>query len=117
MRISDWSSDVCSSDLDEIAEKAIAAFGLAFSKRADNSGLHEPLLRWTDFTLRYVAPTPRQILISDKFPVTLPAQAQQGLHRIEQLLMRGEDVNAYQGNSLTHFQDTSRSEEKTYELK
>lgn len=102
-------------DVDEIAEKAIAAYGLEYSKSADNNGLHAAVLRWADFALRYVAPTPRQIVLSDKFPLTLPPEPEQGLHRIERMLINGEDINAYQSRTLTEFNDTSgrKSQKRT----
>lgn len=95
-------------DIDEIAKKAIAAYGLTFTQSA-KPDLSEPLLRWADFTMRYIAPVRRQILVSKKFPLALPPEPEVGLHRIEQLLIWGDDVNPYQSRTLTQFNDTSGS--------
>lgn len=96
-------------DVDEIAEKAIAAYGLTFTQSAQTD-LNEPLLRWADFALRYIPPAPRQILVSNKFPIkNLTPEAEAGLHRIEQLFIEGGDVNPYQSKTLTRFNDTSSS--------
>ena len=98
-------------DIDEISEKAIAAYGLTFTQSA-KSDLNEPLLRWVDFTLRYIPPVRRRILVSNKFPLKLPPEPEVGLHRIEQMLIWGEDVNPYQSKTLTQFNDTSGQKRK-----
>lgn len=99
-------------DIDEFAEKAIAAYNLTFTQSAQ-AGLNEPLLRWVDFTLRYIAPIRRRILASSNFPLwNLPSEAEIGLHRIEQLLIWGGDVNPYQSKTLTRFNDTSSSNDQ-----
>ncbi|HFX6059754.1 TPA: hypothetical protein ACIE7L_005447, partial [Escherichia coli] len=54
-------------DIDEISEKGIQAFGLLYDE-SGHSNLHDPLLRWCDFLLRYIAPQKRIILKSDRFP-------------------------------------------------
>ena len=100
-------------DIDEIALKAIAAFGLTFDQTAPpNGGLNDPLLRWVDFTTRYIPMIPRQIQTSNKFPLRLPAEVEVGLHRIEHLLIHGGDVNPYQSKGLTLFNDTSGTKEQ-----
>ena len=76
----------------EIAEKAIEAFGLSYDKTA-HSNLHDPLLRWCDFVLRYIPPAKRLIYKSDRFPVSVSDDAKIGLKRIEYLLTAGGDVN------------------------
>lgn len=99
-------------NIDEFAEKAIAAYGLTFTQSAQ-ADLNEPLLRWVDFMLRYIPPARRQILASSKFPLwNLPPDAEIGLHRIEQLLIWGGDVNPYQSKTLTRFNDTSSSNDR-----
>lgn len=98
--------------VDELAQKAIAAYGLTFTQTAQ-ADLSEPLLRWTDFTLRYIAPAQRQIVISSKFPINnLPSDAEAGLHHIEQLILSGGEVNPYQSRTLTQFNDTSGTKSK-----
>ncbi|CAG9425420.1 hypothetical protein NVI2019_PEGOAJLN_02500 [Providencia alcalifaciens] len=98
-------------EIDEIAEKAIEAFELSYVKTA-HSNLHDPLLRWCDFLLRYIAPTKRTILKSDRFPIDISDEAKVGLQRIEDLFIAGGDVNSYQSKTLTLFNDTSGKKEK-----
>lgn len=95
----------------EIAEKAIEAFGLSYDKTA-HSNLHDPLLRWCDFVLRYIPPAKRLIYKPDRFPVSVSDDAKIGLKRIEYLLTAGGDVNPYQSKTLTLFNDTSSKKEK-----
>lgn len=93
-------------EIDEIAGKAIEAFELSYVKTA-HSNLHDPLLRWCDFVLRYIAPTKRMIIKSDRFPVNISDDSKVGLQRIEGLFTTGGDVNPYQSKTLTLFNDTS----------
>lgn len=93
-------------EVDEIAEKAIDAFGLSYDKTAPEN-LHNPLLRWCDFILRYIPNATRHVYKSDKFPAFIPKEAEKGLKRIEELFIAGGDVNPYQSKSLTLFNDTS----------
>uniref|UniRef100_E1TBU0 Uncharacterized protein n=1 Tax=Burkholderia sp. (strain CCGE1003) TaxID=640512 RepID=E1TBU0_BURSG len=95
-------------DVDQVAEKAIAAYDLTFTQTSQ-ADLNEPLLRWIDFASRYIPQARRQILASNKFPLKLPPDAETGLHRVEQLLIWGGDVNPYQSKTLTRFNDTSGS--------
>lgn len=98
-------------DIDEVAEKAIEAFELTYVKSA-HSNLHDPLLRWCDFALRYIVPQKRTIYKSDRFPVNISDDAKTGLQRIEDLFIAGGDVNPYQSKTLTLFNDTSGKKEK-----
>ncbi|CAI0965107.1 hypothetical protein [Serratia proteamaculans] len=98
-------------EIDEIAEKAIEAFELSYVKTA-HSNLHDPLLRWCDFLLRYIAPAKRTIIKSDRFPVNISDDSKAGLQRIEDLFTAGGDVNPYQSKTLTLFNDTSGKKEK-----
>lgn len=98
-------------EVDEIAERAIKAFGLSYVKTA-HSNLHNPLLRWCDFVLRYIPPTKRTIYKSDRFPVNISDCAKVGLQRIEDLFTTGGDVNPYQSKTLTLFNDTSGKKQK-----
>lgn len=97
-------------EIDEIAEKAIEAFELTYVKTA-HSNLHDPLLRWCDFLLRYIPPAKRTILKSDRFPVQTSDDSEVGLQRIEELFITGGDVNPYQSKTLTLFNDTSGKKE------
>lgn len=98
-------------EIEEIAQKAIEAFELSYDKTA-HSNLHDPLLRWCDFFLRYIAPEKRIIKKSDRFPVNISDDAKVGLKRIEDLFTVGGDVNPYQSKTLTLFNDTSGKKEK-----
>ncbi|VAE22131.1 MULTISPECIES: hypothetical protein [Enterobacteriaceae] len=98
-------------DIDEVAEKAIESFELTYVKSA-HSNLHDPLLRWCDFALRYIVPQKRTIYKSDRFPVNISDDAKTGLQRIEDLFIAGGDVNPYQSKTLTLFNDTSGKKEK-----
>ncbi|WP_105621464.1 hypothetical protein [Cronobacter malonaticus] len=97
-------------EIDEIAEKAIEAFELSYVKTA-SSNLHDPLLRWCDFLLRFIPPAKRTILKSDRFPVQISDDSKVGLQRIEELFTTGGDVNPYQSKTLTLFNDTSGKKE------
>lgn len=98
-------------EIDEVTEAAIEAFGLSYNKTA-HSNLHDPLLRWCDFILRYISPSSRTIHKSDLFPVNISDDAKIGLQRIEDLFISGGDVNSYQSKTLTFFNDTSGKKEK-----
>ncbi|MDK1895510.1 hypothetical protein [Klebsiella sp. K4-172] len=98
-------------EVNKIAQIAIDAFGLSYEKTAD-SNLHEPLLRWCDFVLRYIPPIKRYIYKSDKFPINISDDAKIGLQRIEELFVTGGNVNPYQSKTLTIFNDTSGKKEK-----
>lgn len=93
-------------DINEIAEKGIQAFELSYSE-SGHSNLHEPLLRWCDFILRYIPPMKRDVFKSDRFTKNIPDDAKAGLQRIEGLFTSGGDVNPYQSKTLTLFNDTS----------
>lgn len=98
-------------EIDEISEKAIEAFELSYDKTA-SSNLHDPLLRWCDFVLRYIPPAKRTVYKSDRFPVTISDDAKIGLQRIENLFINGGNVNPYQSKTLTLFNDTSSKKNK-----
>jgi hypothetical protein len=92
-------------DVDRIATDFINDYGLKFEEEL--AGLSEPLLRWLDFTTRYIAPTPRAVLLSNRFPKTFPPQVEAALLVIEQLFKSGQDVNPYQSKGLILHNDTS----------
>lgn len=98
-------------EVNEIAEIAINSFGLSYDKTGHNN-LHDPLLRWSDFILRYIPPAKRIILKSDRFPVKISNDAKVGLRRIEKLLTSGGNVNAYQSKTLTLLNDTSGKKDR-----
>lgn len=100
--------DLCSQfqkDVNEISQGFIDAYGLKFEKQIQN--LSEPIGRWIDFVMRYVPAQPRNIVYSNKFPMTLSQEAQDGLNVIESHIRNGHDLNPFQGRGLIDFNDTS----------
>ena len=93
------------SDVDRIATEFINDYGLRFEEEL--AGLSEPLLRWLDFRTRYIAPMPRSVLMSNRFPKTLAPQAESALKAVEELFKTGKDVNPYQSKGLMLHNDTS----------
>lgn len=98
-------------DVKEISVRGIQSFELSYEE-SGHSNLHDPLLRWCDFLLRYIAPVKRLVLKSDRFPANISDGAKAGLQRIEGLFTAGGDVNPYQSKTLTLFNDTSGRKEK-----
>lgn len=64
-------------------------------------------MRWLDFHLRFIQSKPRSIILSNKFPMRLPASVEAGLHRLEKVIMTGDDLNPYQYKTLFRFHDVS----------
>ncbi|WP_235148166.1 hypothetical protein [Providencia rettgeri] len=102
-------------DINDLAEKAIEAFNLAYKKTA-HSNLHDPLIRWCDFILRYIPNAKRKIYKSDRFPVNISDEARIGLQRIEDLFINGGNVNPYQSKTLTLNNDTSDKNKKNEQM-
>jgi hypothetical protein len=95
-------------DLDSIAANLIRGYQLKFSQAVGN--LSSPLLRWLDFTMRYVDQRPRQIALSDKFPKAgLPLSTQSALAQFIRRVETGQDLNPFQGRGLILRNDTSGS--------
>jgi hypothetical protein len=92
-------------DVDHIATDLVTSYGLKFAEEVAH--LSEPLLRWLDFTTRFIPPAPRSILRSNKFPKALTPETQAALEAIEQLFITGKDVNPYQSKGLILYNDTS----------
>lgn len=91
---------------DEISRKFIKAYGLKFTQGVNN--LKSPLLRWLDFRYRYVDPKPRQVITSDRFPISgLPIKTERGMSRFFDLVRSGQDINPYQSKGLISKNDTS----------
>lgn len=93
------------SDISDIASDFIQSFGIKHEQAT--KGLEDPILRWLDFRLRCIDPRPRRILVSDKFPKTLPDNIGKALQHIMGLISNGEDINPYQGKGLILHHDTS----------
>lgn len=96
------------SDLEKIAERLIAHFNIRHSK--EQAHLSESIFRWLDFSLRYVTPWPRQVFLSQRFPVSIPTQYGRRLSAIIRMLQRGNDINSLQGKGLTKYQDVSSNQ-------
>lgn len=93
-------------DADDISLRFIKAYGLKFTQ--DVGTLKSPLLRWLDFRYRYIDPQPRQVITSDRFPISgLPRKAERGLIRFVDLIRSGQDINPYQSKGLMSKNDTS----------
>ncbi len=92
-------------NLDNIASEFIASFGLRFEQEVVN--LSDPLMRWLDFSLRYIDPKPRKVFRSNKFPKELSADAAAGLSHLIDIIEQGKDINPYQGKGLIIFNDIS----------
>lgn len=85
--------------MDEVASDFIRSHSLKFGQEIEN--LSSPLFRWLEFRLRYVDPSPRRVVFSDKFPVPqLPVNAQDALDQLIRLMEEGGDINPYQGRGL-----------------
>src|ERR1019366_7293563 len=97
----------CRNDIDRIVNELIDDYGLRYEQEVAN--LSDPLLRGLDFVLRYIRPVPRTILVSNKFPKQLDAGTERALHRLEQLIQEGGDINPYQSKGLILHNDTSGS--------
>lgn len=93
------------SDIDRISNDFINLYGLKYEQEAPN--LSNPLLRWLDFVLRYIPPTPRTIYKSNRFPVAPDQVTADALAKIENAICHGIDINPYQSKGLILHNDTS----------
>ncbi len=86
-------------DVDRIALHLVEVYGLRFSQEVPS--LSSPLLRWLDFRMRYVSPTPRRVVLSDRFPKPgLPTNIEAALAKFAELARSGGDLNPYQSKGL-----------------
>jgi hypothetical protein len=92
-------------DLKSISETLINAFDLKFEEEIEN--LSAPLMRWLDFSLRFVEPKPRKVVLSKKFPNCIPAEIDHAFNLFCNLVEQGGDLNPFQGKGLIKFNDTS----------
>ena len=92
-------------DLDAIALDLIVLFKLEFKKEV--AQLSSPLMRWLEFRMRYIDSRPRQLVLSDAFPVMLPATVKTGLLGLQNLMVEGGNLNPYQSKSMVQFHDAS----------
>lgn len=93
------------SGIDEIAKDFINKYGLKYEEEINN--LSDPLLRWFDFTHRYIPCKKRDIIKSKSFPASLNAEQTNGLKVIEEAFSEGFDVNKFQSKGLMLNNDTS----------
>lgn len=98
-------------DLKNIAETLISSFDLKFEEEVLN--LSDPLMRWLDFSLRFVEPKPRKVFFSKKFPNCIPAEIAQAFNFFCNLAARGGDLNPFQGKGLVKFNDISSHKKQT----
>lgn len=91
-------------DVDKIAIDLINAYSLEFTSAVSN--LDQPLIRWLDYLLRYIAPGPRKILKSTGFDGRVPSKAQPALDAFIKLIEVGADLNPYQTKTIKR-NDTS----------
>jgi hypothetical protein len=92
-------------DINRIVTDFIDNYALRYEEEVAN--LSDPLLRWFDFVIRYILPSPRKIFASNKFPKKLNANVESALRNIEKLIQNGDDINPYQSKGLTLHNDTS----------
>lgn len=91
--------------IDRVVKELINDYGLRHEEEVRN--LSDPLLRWQDFVIRYIANRPRKIFASNKFPKKLEIDIEKSLHHLETLVQRGSDLNPYQSKGLMLYNDAS----------
>lgn len=94
-------------DLNDLISDFISDFGLNF--KAEDASTSSPVVRWLDFTTRYVEPKNREIFYSKKFPKALNEEVERNLKKIEEIIKIGGDINPYQSKGLIIHNDTSGS--------
>jgi hypothetical protein len=92
-------------DLDDIASELIQSFGLKYSN--EPNGVHDPLLRWIDFSMRYISQKERFVVYSNNFWKELPKELHKLIGEFSDHFEYGHDVNPYQSKGLIQFNDTS----------
>ena len=97
--------DLLRADLDSIVTDLIRFHGLKYER--DRPDLSDPLLRWLDFTLRFVEPKPRPVLRAQCFSALLSPEAQLGMEAFEAQSMAGGDLNRFQGVGIIRRHDVS----------
>jgi len=92
-------------NLDDIATELIQAFGLKYSNEVD--GVHDPLLRWIDFSMRYIPQKERVVYFSKDFWNRLPKHLRKLVNIFSDHFEYGRNINPYQSKGLIKFNDTS----------
>lgn len=97
--------DFLLADLRSIVAETIRLYELRYER--GDPALEDPLYRWMDFALRFVAPLPRPLIRAKRFSNALPTEAERALAAFESLSRTGCDLNPYQGKGLIRWQDIS----------
>lgn len=97
-------------DCRDITSTLILDFGLKYGQ--EDLKLNDPLLRWMDFRLRYMPPSPRKFSVAKNFPTNHSADVAAALRHFKELVESGADLNPYQGKGLTLFDDISAKKKK-----
>lgn len=90
--------------LEGISQNLINAFTLTYSEA--ETKLADPLLRWMDFRMRRIDPTPRQVLASIGFWNRAPSAIRGSLTAFIDRIRQGADLNAFLSKT-TKGNDTS----------
>lgn len=98
-------SKTFSSDLDSLIKSFIDDYGLKYEEK--DSSISSPLVRWLDFTTRYIPSNQRKIYYSSKFPKTMDDKTTAAFENIESIIKSGGDINPYQSKGLIIHNDTS----------
>lgn len=98
-------ADMFLADLNRVILDFISAIELSYKK--EDSSTSSPLIRWLDFTNRYIEPKKREILYSNRFPMELPKNIKDNLTNIIATIKSGGDINPHQSKGLIISNDTS----------
>jgi hypothetical protein len=99
--------DTFHNDINSIIKEFINDFELKYEGM--EFGPSNPLLRWLDFTTRYIQPAKRKIFYSKNFKKQLDEAVEIALNKIESIIRNGGDINPYQSKGLIINNDTSGS--------
>ena len=99
--------DTFHDDLNSLVTNFINEYGLKYEEK--EVGLSSSLVRWLDFTTRYIQPAVREIFYSNVFPKQLDGNISADLNNIESIIKSGGDINPYQSKGLMIYNDTSGS--------
>ncbi len=88
-------------DIDAMCRSLLTAFDITFSEATVDRGAATS--RWLDFRSRYVEPCPREIVLSGRFPKSLPEPIRRGFQDLLEKFRSGADVNPHQSKTLTGY--------------
>lgn len=92
-------------DVRELVTEFIDEFDLRYEKK--DEGLSDPLLRWLDFTSRYINLRPRRVLYSKEVAKSIQPENRAGFKKLVRVIKNGGDLNPYQSKGLTIHNDIS----------